>query len=110
MMKSLYGMFIEERENKNIVESEKGFATYYFIDDSVYIETIFVHPDYRDTGETFVMAGKIAKIAKEKGCTKMLGSVCPTAKGSSTSLCMLLTHGFKLDSSTNNFIVVKKDI
>lgn len=103
-------MFLEEREGKSILESEKGFATYYFIDDAVYMENIFVHPEHRLGGETFKMADEIADIAKSKGYKKMLGSVVPTAKGASLSLKLLLNHGFKLDSATNNFIVVKKEL
>lgn len=108
---SLYGMFIKERENKDIVESDRGFATYYFIDkDTVYLENIYVHPDHRLSGETFIMADKVADIAKAKGCTKMLGSVCPSDSKSSSNLFYLLKHGFTLDSSANNLIVIKKDI
>ncbi len=103
-------MFIEEREGKNIIESERGFATYSFTEDAVYMEDIYIHPEHRRSGETFKMAEEIGKIAKSKGKKKMLGSVVPTAKGSSLSLKLLLDHGFKLDSSTNNFILVSRDL
>ena len=107
---SLYGMYIKELGNRDILETEKGFATYSFFEDSVYIEDIFVHPDYRNTNEASDMADEIGKIAKEKGYKKMIGSVVPGHKGSTTSIKVLLAYGFKLDGVNNNFILLKKDL
>lgn len=107
---SLYGQYIKEREGKEIIESEIGFATYCFLDGQCYIQDIFVHPDYRRSGEALRLGDEIAKIAKEKGCNKIYGTVCPSAKGSTISLKSLLNNGFKLDSCINNFIAVVKDI
>lgn len=106
---SLYGEYLKERENKDIIESDTGFATYYFVDNAVYLENIFVTKEARRNGETFVLAGKIIEIAKAKGCTKMYGTVCPTAPQASMSLTQLLNHGFVLDSAANNIVVVRKE-
>ena len=56
------------------------------------------------------MADEIAKIAKKEGCTKMLGSVVPSAKNSTISLKVLLAYGMTLQSSTNDFIIFEKEI
>jgi hypothetical protein len=108
---SLYGEYLKERENKEIIESETGYATYYFVDkdNAVYLENIFVTKEHRRNGETFVLAGKIIEIAKARGCNKMYGTVCPGTPGASMSLTQLLNHGFVLDSSANNLVVVRKD-
>lgn len=107
---SLYGKYIKERAGKEIIEDDRGFATYYYLNDGVYIENIYVLEDYRKTGVASNYANQIASIAKEKGCVKMFGSVSPKANGSTDSLKVLLAYGFKLDSSVDNFIALVKEI
>lgn len=107
---SLFGDYIKQRENKDIVESDKGFATYSVVKDGIYIEDIFVSADHRHSGEAAKMADKIADIAREKGLNKLFGSVSPSALGSTTSLKVLLAYGFELNSSTNNFIWLEKKL
>lgn len=109
-MESLFGKYIKERNNKEIVENEKGFMTYYFIGDACYIEDVYVLPEYRRTKQCVEFGEQVEKIAKEKGCTKMYGSVVPSAPYSTINLMGLLNFGWRLDSSTNNFILVTKDL
>lgn len=107
---SLFRDYILERGGKEIIESEKGFATYYYINDGCYIEEIFVKPEFRKSGEASKLANEISEIAKSKGCSNLYGTVCPSANGSTNSLKVLLAYGFKLDSSINNLIVMKKEL
>jgi len=107
---SMYGEYIKERENIEILENDKGFATYYFINNGCYIRDIYIKSDYRKDGEASKLADEISKIAKEKGCNKLIGSICPSTNGSTDSLKVLLAYGFKLDSATNNFIALIKEI
>lgn len=107
---SLFASYIKERENKDIIETDKGFATYYFVNDGCYIQDIYVNPDHRKECVAADMADQIASIAKEKGCDKLYGSVSPSANGSTSSLKVLLAYGFSLHSAANNFIVMVKDI
>lgn len=108
---SLYSQYVAERSNKSVVETEKGFATYLFTNDNkVYIEDIYVVPEHRNSNEASQMADHIIALAKDRGCTKVLGSVVPTATNSTDSLKVLLAYGMKLDSATNDFILFSKDI
>lgn len=107
---SLFGDYIKERENKEIVEDSTGFATYSYLPQGVYIQDIYVAPDYRHAGTAAKFADQIAVIAKEKGHTKMYGSVMPSAKGATSSLKVLLAYGFQLDSAGPNAIIMVKDI
>jgi GNAT superfamily N-acetyltransferase len=109
-MTSLYAMYLLEREGKYTVESDRGFLTYSFFEDKCYLENLFVHPDYRNTHEASKMADKVAEIAKTKGCKKLIGSVVPSTRNSDDSIKVLQAYGFKLDSSTNNYIIFTKDI
>ncbi len=110
MTRSMYAKYKKERENKEILESEIGFDIYFFENDYVYIEDIFVEKEYRKGKEASRLADEVAKIAKEKGINKMLGSVRPSSKGSTSSLKVLLGYGFKLASSHEDAIYFIKDI
>ena len=109
---SLYAKYLVERTNDKILETNHGFATYRFLlgEKSVYLIDIFVDSDFRNSGKAAQMADEIAALAREQGCTKMLGSVVPSTKGSTASLRVLLTYGMSLKSATNDFIVMEKDI
>lgn len=109
-MKSLFAQYILERENKAILETDKGFATYITMEDGLYIEDIYVSPEYRKTSEASLMADTIADIARSKGLKKLYGSVVPSANNSTVSLKVLLAYGFKLQNASNNFIWLVKEV
>jgi len=112
MSASHYAQYISERTDDEILETDYGFATYRYLNGerSVYIIDIFVSPKHRRKYGASAMADKVAEIAVQKGCTEMLGSVCPTAKNSTESLKVLLGYGMKLKSASDNFIVFSKEI
>lgn len=109
---SLYAKYLTERTNDRILEINHGFATYRFIPEqnAVYIIDIFVESDFRKAGSASSMANEIAKMAKKEGCTKMIGSVVPSAKGSTESVKVLLAYGMRLKSASNDFVVFEKEL
>lgn len=109
-MASLFGQYIKERTNREIIENHIGFATYVVEKDSIYIEDVFVIPSYRKSRVASDFVNQIAQIAKDKGIKKLYTSVVPTANGSTISLVACVKYGFKLDSSANNFILFVKEI
>ena len=108
---SLYQDYIRELTYGDVLETDFGFATFVFTDDSTcYIKEIYIIPDNRRKGSAAELADKIVAAAKEKGCTRLLGSVVPSAKGSTRSLKVLLAYGFKLISSANDYILFEKEV
>lgn len=108
---SLYSEYVTELLGDHVYETEKGFATYRFTDEKTcWILNIYVRPDFRKQSVASDMADIIMGIAQKRGCTKLLGSVTPSARGSTESLKVLLGYGMTLDSSTGDFILFKKDI
>ena len=107
---SLFGDYIKERLDKSIVENEHGFCTYFFVNDGVYIEDLYVSPEHRKSHVAAKLADQVAEIAKEKGFKRMYGSVQPSAKGSTASLKVLLAYGMSLESSGPNAILMSKGI
>jgi ribosomal protein S18 acetylase RimI-like enzyme len=109
---SFYSDYLRERTSDDIIETDKGFVTYRIQENekSVYIIDIYVHPDFRREKVASVMADEVVTIAKQRGCTKLFGSVVPTCKGANASLKVLLGYGMILDSSAVNFILFRKEI
>lgn len=111
-MSSMYAQYLRERTTDEILETDTGFATYRYIPDqkAVYIIDIFVLPEFRTMGYAAEIANRIAMIAKEQGCKKMLGSVQPTAKGSDISMKVLIGYGMKLKSAGPDWIIFEKNL
>lgn len=107
---SLFADYIQERLGKEVIEDEDAFVTYFFQEDYVYVEDVYTRPESRRQGKIYKMVDKVAAIAKEKGYSKMLGSVVPSANNSTASLHVLLNYGFKLYSSDRNIIYFTKEI
>lgn len=111
---SVYGDYIKERLNDEIIERDEGFATYRYLDhdgiSSVYIVDIYVRPDFRKTKVASEMADSIVEKAMTRGCKRLLGTVVPSASRSTDSLKVLIGYGMDLISSAQDMIVFKKEI
>src|SRR5210317_1124304 len=95
---SLFGEYIKERLNKSIIEDEHGFATYFpaFNNEYMYIEDIYVKPEFRKKDKASIYADEISEIARKKGIKKLLGSVDINANAATESMKVLFAYGFKL--------------
>lgn len=107
---SLYSSYLTERTYDQIIEHAYGFATYRFLEDRVYIVDIYIRPENRKQGFATKIANEIVDLAKAQGMKKVIGTVCPSAKGSTESLMVLLGYGMRLQSSGQDFIVMEKEI
>lgn len=109
---SMYGKYIYEREGKSILEVPEGFATYVYLNDikAVYVEDIYVLPEHRRSRAAWSMLDRITVIATQKGYNTLVGSVRPTANGSTESLKASIAYGFKIHSCDGNLIWFKKEI
>lgn len=99
-----------------MIETPHGFLAYGFncvpgvSFPHVYIEDLYVIPEMRKTHIASTMADRVANIARERGITKMLGSVSLTRKGADSSLEVLKRYGMHLFAAHNDAIFVIKDI
>ncbi len=109
---SLYADYLRERTTDEIIELDNCFATFRYVEEgkAVYIVDIYTTPEARKSGLASKLADEIAMIAKEKGCTSMLGTCQPTAKGSTLSLKALLGYGLQLHSCAADCIIMRKEI
>lgn len=110
-MSSLFAEYIKEREGKQIIESDKGFATFKVFDNKeCYLESIYVKPEYRETGLATDMANEISEIAKEHGCTSLIGSVCIDDVAVTKNMKVLLAYNMQIYKIVGNLIFLKKDL
>lgn len=107
---SLLSDYLREKNLVEIVESEKGFATFYFLNEGCYVQDIFVSAEFRHQGIATKMLDEISNIARTKGYKKLFGSCVPSSDNSTSSLIAAFDYGFKLHSSKDNFILYIKDI
>lgn len=108
---SLYADYLREKTSDRIIETEKGFITYRYIDEkTVYIIDLYIRPDFRQKYAASDLADSVIEEAKNRGCVKLIGSVVPSNKNSTQSVEVLLRYGMHLESSTNDFIIFRKDI
>jgi GNAT superfamily N-acetyltransferase len=110
MSPSLFAQYIYERQNKSIVEDENGFASYYFIGETCYIEDIYVIRGMRNKGIAAKMADKIAADAKAKNAKLLMGSVNINTNNPTDSIKALLAYGFELQSANQNMIFLVKKL
>lgn len=113
-MTSLWAEYLAERTGKQVLECAEGFAVYLFVtwdgESAVYLEDIYVRPDKRKSHVATQMADLVAEMARQKGCTVMIGSVAPNVNGSTRSLKVLLGYGMELariDPATNLIFFTK---
>lgn len=110
-MSSVYAKYLKEREDKDIIESEKGFATYKIFDNGeCYLQDIYVIPDERKSGLATEMTDKVVEIAKERKCNLLLGSVCTNDKYATRNMKVFLAYGMEIYNNVGTMIFLKKDI
>lgn len=108
---SLFADYIKERLNKDIIETDQGFATFYYPDaTTVYLEDLYVIPSARRSGLARSLTDQVVQIAKDKGCIRLLGTVTPSANGATESLKAFLAYGMQVDSTTPTYILLSKSI
>jgi|SRR6185312_14068650 len=108
---SLYADYLSERTDDYILENEKGFITWRYLNETqVYIVDLFVKKEFRRGSVASKLADHVVSIAKNTGRTELLGTVVPSTKGSNDSLRVLWGYGMALHAAEPNLIIMKKDI
>jgi GNAT superfamily N-acetyltransferase len=75
-MASLWAKYLSERDKKEVLEAEHGFAVFSFLEGNIcYLEELFVDRDFRLKGLSVQLAQEVEKIALERGATLLVGSV-----------------------------------
>lgn len=115
-------MYFDYLKEKNpgvyfeICEKDRGFAQYSFMTlpgdiKAVWIEEIYVRPEFRKTNLATSLSEKVQKLAKENfECVVLLGTISPTNSNSQASLEVLLAHGMKILKAEQDLIWFFKEL
>lgn len=110
-MSSLYAKYIREREGKEIIETDDGFATYQIFDNGeCYLQDIYIVPEKRNSGLATEIANKVSEIAKERGCNLLIGSVCVDDKCATRNMKVLLAYDMQVYKTAGTMIFLRKQI
>ena len=110
-MKSNYGLYVAELEGLEILESNRGFATYKIKDDELWVYDVFVRPDYRGCGLAKRYFDQLEEIAKENKCKYMVTLTNTNNNAWEKSTDILIDHGYKaFDVTDKGTIFLKLEI
>lgn len=87
--------YVKEREGKEVVECEDGFALYEITGNVIYLADIYVVPEKRRSRVCYELADKVVEIGKENNCTILLGSIDPNLETKEQSEKVLINYGYK---------------
>lgn len=107
---SHYGDYVNETRGFEIVENDKGFATYAINGSECYIENIYVRPEFRKSGEARMFADHIKKKAIAAKCKFLTGSINLQIKDPETTMKTQLAYGFKIVVAQNNVIFLRMEL
>ena len=104
-MSSLYAQYLKERRGGETIEESYGFVTYHIISSTeLYIEDVYVIPEERRSHKAVDLWNKVLEIAKQKGITKVIGSVDLNTSSRDISIKGLYARGMKISHYTNNML------
>jgi GNAT superfamily N-acetyltransferase len=105
-----YAKYLKELKNFEMYEDEKGFITFGLMGDGLYVEDVYVLPEFRQqhVGSDYVRL--IEEKAKEIGLKCVYTSLVPSLKNSHERLIIITSYGFKLCKADNDFIWFIKEI
>jgi hypothetical protein len=102
---NLYAQYIKEREDREIIVLEHGFATYKKLNpETYYLVDMFVEKVYRRTNIAWDLNNIICDIAKKDGALNIITSICTDAAGVTESMAVILAGGFKYSSTSGNML------
>lgn len=105
-----WSMYFKEREGFDSLETNEAILSYKINGEECYIRDIYVLPEARRGGHGWKIADIVSEMAKDIGCKYLTGSIVPSTAGASESMMALLRYGFRISKSTEDFIILIKEL
>ena len=106
----MYAAYIAEREEKLVLQKDWGFATYKIKQDYIYVEDMYIKPEYRKSHKGSNLVAKLCQIAIDKGLNQLMTTVDLRANNPEVGLKAALSYGFKPYSCEQDIIQLVKYI
>lgn len=106
----MYKTYCRDREGIEVIEFDYGFMLLKSLPNMLYIQDIFVLPEYRTAGKGREMLEYTEQRAICEGKSAILGSCSPAGDGSTISMKAMLACGFRLSSCEKDMIYLVKEL
>jgi GNAT superfamily N-acetyltransferase len=105
-----YKQYIKERKGLDLYEDEYGFFTYQIQDNKMFIQDLFVLPEFRNSGVGESYSKKIDKLALDNNCTHNVCTVCVRAKNYIDSLNFIKKMGYQVTNDEYTLVYLIKEL
>jgi GNAT superfamily N-acetyltransferase len=111
-MSSHYALYIKEREGKETLENDQGFASYIDLNntETIYISDMYIRPEYRGKGYARHFYNEIAELAKGKHYKTILANVDISTEGWKFSEMIMKKDGFQEIGKDDNLKFFIKEL
>lgn len=103
---SLWKEYLLEREGKLVIEDDDSLVSYCIEGDVCLIGEVYIKKEKRHGPKARQMLEQIKTIAKDAGCTRLLGTVNPGDRNAQRNLAIQIALGFNKIGETNQLIVL----
>ena len=103
--------YLKERENLQIVKSDKGFILFkLFEDKTALISDYYTKPEFRKNGEGYKLADIVFSICKERGIERVFCQSDISANGHRVAALSILNYGFDIVRLEGNLIIYSMEV
>ena len=95
-----------------VIENEHGWVNYYLHDGgNCYLENMYIYPESRKSQNgTYILTLLEIKVKEIHGCSNLFTTINRGIPDPDKNLQICLKRGFKFHSSTNDAIILKKEL
>ncbi len=92
----MYEQYIKERENLDVIKTDKGFICYRIDFPNCLINDYFVLPEYRQSGHGYFLANQVFEICSQAGVKSVYCQTDDRATGVALATFTIENFGFDL--------------
>lgn len=109
-MNSLYEQYIKERENLDVIKTDKGFICYRIEFPYCWINDYFVSKEFRQQGHGYFLANQVFEICKGAGVKAVFCQTDDNASGCALSRFTIENFGFEAVSVNKTITKYKMEV
>jgi hypothetical protein len=110
LAESLYGKYIAEREQKQILEMDSGFISYKIMGPECFMADMYIVPEKRSGWCFRDLMKEIERTALSQGCKVLTANIDLRDQGKDHTLASALRIGFKVISANGDVLLIAKKI
>lgn len=109
-MKDIYAEYIKERENLNVIKTDKGFISYRIEFPYCLINDYFVLKEFRRSGHGYFLANQVFEICRQAGVITVFCQSDDNANGVELSKFTIEHFGFEKVSEIDTISKYKMEV